>query len=1055
MLTTANVAADVILHVDDDAKPGGDGLTWPTAFIELSDAITVAADVANNVCEIHVAGGAYRPDPVDRTVRFELIEGVAIRGGYLGLAAGKGEDPDTRDIVLYETILTGDLLGDDGPNFENIAENSYQVVRALNVEIPASIDGFTITGGNADGPDFKDKYGGGIHLVSSNVTISSCLITANMAFLGGGAVRAFDGGASALIDCSISGNAIADTGTGGGGGVRVDGDCFMTLTDCLIADNIGDVVAGGLYNNGNVTAIRCTFSANIEEGFYNVETALIVGCEFRDHSIQAALYSSGDLVIRDSMFIDNVTAAMRCAGGGDPTATISNCLFTGNSTFSGGAIDLQNDVDAQISSCTIVGNTASIDGGGIRIAATPQATVTNCVIWGNTDSGGNDESAQIHVADGSSVSFHFNCVQGLTGALGGMGNIGDDPLFATGAQGDFYLSQLDAGQVEQSPCVDAANPNAVLILGATRTDEIADSDTLDMGFHYDLLDQACCLTGGECLDIAPASCVALQGAPGGEGTFCDDTDCSGAVEACCFVDGTCQDLALDVCDLLGGTPQGDATDCFIVDCPPALLLLVDVDATGANNGSSWEDAYVDLQNALANAIFGTEIWVAQGAYTPARPNGPRTRSFQLLAAVEIYGGFEGNEKMRDERDYVAHLTILSGDLNADDATVGNAENSYHVLCGEDAGDGSLLDGFIVTAGNADGAGSDAWGAGLLANAFLIAPSIANCTFIGNTANTGGAIFTSNVMTLRNCRFEQNHAKFGGAIENSGGFDLTIIGCTFEGNSAEFAGGAMEGFIGRATIIDSRFLSNTAGTGGAIESIGCDATTLINCTFSGNSAGVGGAINLFDFPIPTLINCTFHNNTATNMGGAINCFKVLMVDFTVTNCILWNNTPNQIDGDGFGVVVTYSNVQGGWEGRGNIDADPLFVDALGADGAPGTEDDDARLQAGSPSIDAGDNAALPPEIITDLDGLRRFVDDPATRDTGAGAPPIVDMGAYEFQIDDEPIGDLDGDGIVGTADLILLLGAWGPCDDCRDCPADLDGDCAVGTSDLILLLGNWG
>ncbi len=53
------------------------------------------------------------------------------------------------------------------------------------------------------------------------------------------------------------------------------------------------------------------------------------------------------------------------------------------------------------------------------------------------------------------------------------------------------------------------------------------------------------------------------------------------------------------------------------------------------------------------------------------------------------------------------------------------------------------------------------------------------------------------------------------------------------------------------------------------------------------------------------------------------------------------------------------------------------------------------------------------------------------------------------------GDLNGDGIVGTTDLLLLLGAWGPCGDCGDCAADLDGDCNVGTGDLIILLGNWG
>jgi hypothetical protein len=161
--------------------------------------------------------------------------------------------------------------------------------------------------------------------------------------------------------------------------------------------------------------------------------------------------------------------------------------------------------------------------------------------------------------------------------------------------------------------------------------------------------------------------------------------------------------------------------------------------------------------------------------------------------------------------------------------------------------------------------------------------------------------------------------------------------------------------------------------------------------------------------------------------------------TVTNCVLWGDNLDEISGNG-SPTVTYSNVQGGFPGTGNIDADPLFVDP---------DSGDFRLLPDSPCIDAGDNTAVPDGIDTDLDGNPRVVDDPDTVDTGYGDPPLVDMGAYEFQ----PCPwDLSRDGTVNVVDLLIVIGSWGPCE---DCPADFNDDGLVNVVDLLALIGNWG
>ncbi|MEE9129111.1 MAG: right-handed parallel beta-helix repeat-containing protein [Phycisphaerales bacterium] len=292
--------------------------------------------------------------------------------------------------------------------------------------------------------------------------------------------------------------------------------------------------------------------------------------------------------------------------------------------------------------------------------------------------------------------------------------------------------------------------------------------------------------------------------------------------------------------------------------------------------------------------------------------------------------------------------------------------------------------------------------------------------IRNGNGRGGGLFIHHncEATIRNCVITQCTSNTGGAILCEDGSSPTLINCVIT--------------------------ANTATNGGGLYIWFGSSPTLINCTITNNIADAdGGGVYLFTFGTsPSFINCTITDNLGKRSGGGV---FVLSGSPVILNSIVWRNTGEQITDNSETLTVRYSDVEGGWPGTGNIDADPLFLDP---------DNGDYHLSSGSPCIDAADNTAVPQGIDTDLDGNPRFVDDPATKDTGNGDPPIVDMGTYEFQALSCP-WDLDANGSVGATDLLALLAAWGVCDDPANCPADFDNTNDVGTVDLLTLLANWG
>ncbi|MHC4274422.1 MAG: right-handed parallel beta-helix repeat-containing protein [Planctomycetota bacterium] len=275
---------------------------------------------------------------------------------------------------------------------------------------------------------------------------------------------------------------------------------------------------------------------------------------------------------------------------------------------------------------------------------------------------------------------------------------------------------------------------------------------------------------------------------------------------------------------------------------------------------------------------------------------------------------------------------------------------------------------------------------------------------------GGGMFNDGSSpTVTNCTFSDNTAWANGGGMYNANSAPTVTNCTFSGNSAE-SGGAMAGWYGNPTVVNCTFSGNWAIYGGGMYNVNSNPT-VTNCTFNGNSAEIGGGM---------------YNGSGSP---------------TVTNCVFWGDTPDEIyDSSKDMPVVTYCDVQGGYSGTGNINVDPIYVDPVNGD---------FRLSAGSPCIDAGDNTAVPPGTDTDLDGNPRFHDDVGTMDTGNGDPPIVDMGAYEFQGTSCPWDCGDGDGMVGVVDFLALLAQWGTSGSC-----DFDGK-GVAVTDFLALLAHWG
>ncbi len=823
-----------------------------------------------------------------------------------------------------------------------------------------------------------DNGGGGIYNHFSSPKISNCIISknnSNMHHDGGGGICNYS--SSPIIkDCIISGNNARN-----GGGVY-NQSSSPRITNCTFSGNSA-VYGGGLDDSTSSSIVtNCTFSGNSARncggGVSNYESSsIITDCTFSGNS---AVYGGGiyDSWESSSIITNCIIFGNRADNGGGlynrySSPSIANSILFGNTAiFGGGIYEYYPTVGARplIANCSITGNSA--DRGGALFFEdqakylSAHFRIRNCIIWNNPTG---DLLPSVDCSNTPSFTASHSNIDS-DGYVGFNGNINADPLFVRnpdpGPDGEWGKGDDDYGDLRLrplSPCIDAAKSvyaPGTDFDGNTRCDIGGIQNTgggvypyYDMG-AYEFRTQADYDADGiaDCEDNCPDQYNPDQNENDNDtyGAECDPCpdDPINDIDA----DGVCSNF--DNCPFLYNPSQADIdADGVGHACDNDTIWYVDGDVETSGDGSSWDEAVRTIQEAVAAAMPGVEIWVKKGSYSSEED---AETVLVIDKALHLYGGFDGTEEKRGDRDWRQNTTIVDG---------------WGVTrCFKLSADVSI-DGFTIKNGYASHSGGGVY-------VSRASPLLSNCNFIGNSAQYGGGVLIEFHVVS------------------------TITNCVFLGNNALYKGGGIYITYSSPTITNCAFLGNKAARkGGGIYNNYYSSPIIAACYIIGNAAASGGGI-YNDYTSPTITNCSISGNIAEK-GGGIYCEESpsgRITHASIINCIIWRNSagdllPSITNFDNASIPVANSNIDSdGYVGiNGNINTDPFFVrnPDPGSDGEWGTEDDDygdLHLQPGSPCIDSG-NSTVSTLTDTDFDGEPRIMDG---NNDGVAA---VDMGADEY------------------------------------------------------------
>jgi hypothetical protein len=782
------------------------------------------------------------------------------------------------------------------------------------------------------------------------------------------------------------------------------GNATNDLQTAINATGVQQVwVAAGTYQPASGQSFSMKEGVKIYGGFAGTETAL----SQRNWTTNVTvLKGNGNSVIRnDNNGLTNaavldgftITNGMATQGGGmynnTASPSLSHIIFSGNTakggdasgdSFSstlagsgtGGGI-YNTGSSPELTDVTINGNKAqggngsdlypdggSGEGGGIYNTANSSPILTNVNFIGNTAQGGSSGN----VGNGGSgtgggiyntgsspvltnVTLSGNTAQGgnaaASGGNGGSGTGGG--IYNTGNSSPTLTNVTLSGNTAQGGSGNTISGGSN---GSASGGGIYNDNTSTKLYNSIVLGNSPNGNAGSALDAASANNLIQVGNQGSGGNAAGSgTAIVNTVPNTVFTDFANKDysLKLNLATVnagsntfynlakygdkdLAGNPRiqkgtidmGAYESPYNAPTPDANgIIYVTETGSGDSTGSSWANATDNLQMAI-NATGVRQVWVAGGIYQPASG-----QFFTMKEGVKIYGGFSGTETDLSQRDLSAnHTSILKGNNNS---VIRNNNNGLT--------NAAVLDGFTITNGMAT------QGGGMYNN--TASPSLSHIIFSGNTAKGGDAYYNPYPLSTIPAG-----SGSGGGIYNAASSpaltDVTIIGNRAQGGNG------------------TNMSSSGSGEGGGIYNTGSSSPVLTNVTLGGNTAESGTSSG---------------SGTGSATGGGIyNAGTAL----TLTNSIIWGNgsislgvggiaSNNGIYNNG-SLTITYSDVQDSvYAGAGNIRTNPLFVDSANGD---------YHLQAGSPAINKGNNAAIPSGITTDIAGNPRI------------QKGTVDMGAYE-------------------------------------------------------------
>lgn len=421
-------ASAAVWYVDKDNTAGPwNGTSWATAFKTIQEGIDAAFNDSGG--EVWVAQGVYdefrnAPNGDESgqiTGSVVMKSGVDLYGGFAGTETARGE----RDWETHVTTIDG--------SSSRSGFAAYHVVSGAN---DATLDGFIVTGGDANGAFSPLCYGGGMYNSSSSPTVSHCTFAGNSASAGGGMWNSY--GSPAVTNCTFTLNSalsVVESAQGGGGGMR-NFYASPAVSNCIFAGNSSGHNGGGMGSGGgSPTLTNCTFAENTAVnsggGMSNEgSTAVVVTeCSFTDNSAEnkgGAVYNwHADATISECTFTSNSAVF---GGGmcniGSFSYSLMDCTFVGNSAGSGGGILNEDYASPAVTNCTFASNSADQCGGGMSNMSNAAPTIANCAFTGNSVFNGWNGGGGIYNAQGASPAV-TNCTFSRNSANmcgGGMSN---------------------------------------------------------------------------------------------------------------------------------------------------------------------------------------------------------------------------------------------------------------------------------------------------------------------------------------------------------------------------------------------------------------------------------------------------------------------------------------------------------------------------------------------------------------------------------------------------------------------------------------------------------